>query len=655
MAKSSNDLKSLSQIFRDDVHFVIPDYQRGYSWETKHLNDLWEDLENMPDKSDHYTGMFTFCQDEKDDNTYTVVDGQQRMTTLIILINELLAKIDGGIKGGKSVKEYQEKYLFYKPYGALHQNYRFGYQTDDPSRVYFITEVLGQSCPGETIQTTLYTNNLKDAKKFFSDKIGELDSDKLPDLFVKVTERLKFNIYMIDDMNEVYVTFETMNNRGKKLSTLELLKNRLIYLTTLFPSVEKSNNMIESNAAKLRLDIIKVWKEIYYYLGKNAKKQLNDDDFLKDHWIMYFKYDRSAANVFKDFLLYDYFITKRVLKHELHIEDIKAYVDSLSESIVHWFNINCPDNLIDEDEQIWLTRLNRIGLGSFRPLLMAAFCRYNNIQNLLEACERFRFLTFSVSGRRSNTEDSNFYRLARDVYSDVAGQSMTIDSLVDRVNACTDYWFDIDSFVNATVDRYQRSEGFYSWSGLRYFFYEYERNLQKQTIDAEEKVKWELFTKNQNGKNSIEHIYPQTPTDQYWVNRFKTEEDVALTHSLGNLLLLSVAKNAAQQNYDFEYKKKTIRDPQTGEISHNGYDLGSHSEHEVSCIAEWTPQEIINRGKALLKFLHDHWSMDKEFKEEQVNKLLNIASSNTQPILPTNVNDDSVDEGEDDEILEQNN
>ena len=91
MAKNKDDLKSLSQIFRDEISFVVPDYQRGYSWsKDKQLEDLWEDLENMPENSHHYTGMFTFCKDDEDDNKYIIVDGQQRMTTLIILINELL-------------------------------------------------------------------------------------------------------------------------------------------------------------------------------------------------------------------------------------------------------------------------------------------------------------------------------------------------------------------------------------------------------------------------------------------------------------------------------------------------------------------------------------------------------------------------------------
>ena len=85
MANSSDKLKSLSHIFRDNIKYIIPDYQRGYSWGTDQLKDLWEDLENLADGRFHYTGMFTFCKIEQSDNWYHLVDGQQRMTTLIIL------------------------------------------------------------------------------------------------------------------------------------------------------------------------------------------------------------------------------------------------------------------------------------------------------------------------------------------------------------------------------------------------------------------------------------------------------------------------------------------------------------------------------------------------------------------------------------------
>ena len=83
-----------------------------------------------------------------------------------------------------------------------------------------------------------------------------------------------FNEYEIDNDLDIFVTFETMNNRGKELSLLELLKNRLIYLSTLL-------KVPEDQQRSLRHNITAVWKTIYEYLGKEEGRPLDDDQFLR--------------------------------------------------------------------------------------------------------------------------------------------------------------------------------------------------------------------------------------------------------------------------------------------------------------------------------------------------------------------------------------
>lgn len=645
---NSNNLKSLSDIFsRDNVKFIIPDYQRGYSWGPQQLEDLWEDLENMTQGTTHYTGMFTFCPNKENPTScFEIVDGQQRMTTLIILINELLSRINGYIDSYYSVEDYKRRYLYLIPQDSAITRYLYRFEySDRECHKFFVREILGIKDDNDQSPQTLYTKNLQKAKNFFADKIKELSQEELKELFQKVTGRLKFNEYLIDDSTEVYVTFETMNNRGKQLSTLEILKNRLIYLTTLFPILQ----LDEKEA--LREQINETWKSIYTYLGKDEKATLKDDDFLKDHWIMYFRYDRKTSNVFKTDLLSRYFTAKQIYKQELSPKDIQDYIISLKKSIVIWFNINCPNNgnLTIEAEKMWLTRLNHVGIGSFRPLIMAAYYHEQNstkLINLLQACERFRFLVSNVTERRSNTSDSHFYGLANSYYKNPTN----IDGLAQDVNQQTDYWFDIQSFINACVDRYKKREGFYSWSGLRYFLYEYECYLQMSDTDKKQYCHWEYIVKNQEGKSSVEHIYPQTPTDEYWQVRFPKEEDKALLNSLGNLLLLSLSKNIEQQNYSFEVKKKTTRNA-TGGTDHSGYDSGSYSERLIAAEAQWTPDEIKKRGKILLGFLLDHWKINHTFTDEEINKILNIHTISTPAVLGTTAPHDISKEGIDEDSL----
>ena len=102
-----NDLLSLTDLFNRSI-FRIPDYQRGYSWGELQLEEFWSDILNLLPNRDHYTGMISlkkldreYTSDEKwnderwlldnwNYNAYHVVDGQQRLTTFIILINEIV-------------------------------------------------------------------------------------------------------------------------------------------------------------------------------------------------------------------------------------------------------------------------------------------------------------------------------------------------------------------------------------------------------------------------------------------------------------------------------------------------------------------------------------------------------------------------------------
>ncbi|WP_416171508.1 GmrSD restriction endonuclease domain-containing protein [Algoriphagus boritolerans] len=138
---------------------------------------------------------------------------------------------------------------------------------------------------------------------------------------------------------------------------------------------------------------------------------------------------------------------------------------------------------------------------------------------------------------------------------------------------------------------------------MHYFLYEYELSLQG---NEEQKITYDTFVK----RNSIEHIFPQTAVDECWQTAFDTysnEQRVKLKNSLGNLLLLSVPKNAHLQNKCFDYKK---RHPTTNNPNEfKGYFNGSHSEIEVNAYPNWTAKEILERGVKMLNFMERRWEM----------------------------------------------
>ncbi len=631
---SDSKLQSLSEIFNNRI-FRIPDFQRGYSWEERQLDDFWEDLQNLHPNKIHYIGLLTVepinnsdiqnVEKWKDDlwllkkgmTAYYVIDGQQRLTTLIILLHEILRTFseDEGINFG-SKSEWTERFL-YRSFNQIYKSFVFGYEKDNPSDEFFKTRILEQeSSAADKYPETLYTANLMFAKEYFAKKLKNLSRERKEEIFDKAVNKLKFNYYEIDDSLDIYVTFETMNNRGKDLSHLELLKNRLIYLSTLLHESDDTKS-------RLRKDINETWKTVYEYLGKNKENPLDDDVFLFNHWIMYYTYDRSQSDVYADFLLKRKFTAKNVLNGILTINDIKYYIDSLAKCVKKWYYIyNIEQSDYSERIKEQIQKLDRVGMGAFPPMIMAVFTKESRedlIWDFLDACERFNFLVFAISHRSSNTQNSNIYRMTREYYmgdTDIVTITANIDFLTDGEDE--NYyrgWFDLERFRNHIKELFLKNDkdGFYSWNGLRYFLYEYELFLQN---NANTKVRWEDFSKRSK-EDTIEHIFPQSATSEYWKEHFghlKPSEKRLYLNSLGNLLLLSRSKNSKLQNFDFD-RKKCLKNKDGKDI---GYYNGSYSEIEVSKQTEWTPEQIKERGLLMLQFMEDRWKF--RFSDWDINK-----------------------------------
>lgn len=632
---ATNQLQSLSEIF-NGCYFRIPDYQRGYAWENEQLDDFWSDLISLEDGHVHYTGVLTvenvsdkeksksFFENDlgakkETSRTYYLVDGQQRLTTSIILIDSIVkrAKMLKGeyLSDDSKISTVQEKFIS-KDLDGGYKAYIFGYTTDNPSYEFFKTKIFGLASTANQNVETLYTFNLENAKNYFDKKLEVLDLEEIKKIFLKLTTQFKFNFYEITGDLDVFVAFETMNNRGKKLSNLELLKNRLIYLST---------KCLDDIKEELRTDINNSWKTIYAYLGKNKNEPLDDDEFLKNHWIMYFKYSRKTGSDYIDFLLKEQFTTQNILKNIITTDEIKKYVENLQESVRYWYFLHNPQSsefTILDNQKIALDRLKRIGFGAFRPLLMSIFVKNQHdndeLLKLLNIMERFIFLVFYISQRKSNTGDSEFYRWAKDYQDglikiqDMIGKKEEADKYSGLVWWIISY-FNVSSFKTYLEDKFKHQEGYYSWSGLGYFLFEYEQKLLQDSRGNSSKINWLEFLRSKKDFVSIEHVLPQTPTDQYWQNNFANyndEEIKKLTNTLGNLVPLSVSKNAKLQNFSFDIKKAGKNEDKL-----IGYINGSLSEIEISQYEKWTYDSIYKRSLKILDFMTDRWGL-KEFIDD---------------------------------------
>jgi uncharacterized protein with ParB-like and HNH nuclease domain len=593
------ELQSIQDIFNQRI-FKIPDYQRGYSWEKSQLKDFWEDVTNLPQDRYHYTGMLSLKKvdqdvysswneeiwliNERSYKPFHVVDGQQRLTTIVIFIQviyELIRNLpendeledDQIYLGSFSLKDIKEKYLSVsKPPKFIITSHKFGYEVENPSFEYLRHRIFNEPESG-SIEETLYTLNLNNAKKFFTENLEAFYNDHgLPGvelIFQKVTQYLMFNLYEISDDFDVFVAFETMNNRGKKLSNLELLKNRLIYLNTLYEETElKSDERLA-----LREDINKAWKEVYKQLGRNKKKKLDDDEFLMAHWIIYYKYSRQKGSDYINYLLDEQFTPQNIFnkseikttsleeveelhdsqepeeseenvqeddkittRPELPPEQIQMYVKSLKTASVHWYNTFNPLNNQDltKDEQLWIDRLNRMGMVYFRPLITASFMNDTVTSEdrirMLQEIERFIFIIFRMGRAYSTYRNSEFYRAARELNRGETTIDAIISALRERMSWSFytseedgDTYFDHGHFQKYLQKKFNNGGGYYNWNGLRYFLYEYEADKVKERGNP--KIDWEYFVKGHKDKVSIEHIYPQTPDKDCWNKAFSGLDD----------------------------------------------------------------------------------------------------------------------------------
>ncbi len=621
-------LQSLSSIFNNRV-FRIPDYQRGYAWGQGQLDDFWEDLNLVGGQRNHYTGQLTLelVPDSSwrtwDDDTWLiegksfapfyVVDGQQRLTTAIILIKCLLEKLpEGGRIAFADKREHRQKFLVQE--WEVSRAYLLGYERDNPSYEYLKTQILNEPSNKYEGTETTYTANLGAAQAFFRNKLKNAQHPELETLFRTLTQKFLFNVYELEEELDVFVVFETMNNRGKPLSQLELLKNRLIYLSTLIPEPTR-----DTDRKALRRNVNESWKTIFEYLGREKNRPLDDDEFLRAHWIIFFKYARDEAGQFARFLLGRHFTTQNVTQGQLPISELQRYVDSIQASVRKWHALHFPSHAEGLSEQLstQLEKLDRLGRGAFEPLIMAAMQTHANdatLPKLIAAAERFIFLVGRLSQRRSDTGDSEFYRLAGQLYR---GEKTLLEA-ISIVDSQTAFYFSAEKATANMRDLFQRDNGFYSWDGLRYLMFEYEQHLRQKANMETIRLSWEVLRSTKKDHESIEHIYPISPAPGDWP-AFEGRPEVeraALQNSLGNLLALSQQRNSRLSNRPFADKKQDRGGVQ-------GYFNGSYSEINVAQRSDWTPTAVLDRGLEVLDFLEKRWSVSLGSRTEKL-KLLNL-------------------------------
>ena len=672
---AQNDVKKLSEICNGKI-LRIPDYQRGYSWGEKQRKEFWKDLVSIKGEQKHYTGTISLEKIEqevwetkpeynqikgaikKGDGLYYVVDGQQRLTTIFILLNELLnlaiSRKNLELEDLEA-SDLKSEWIFKKQDGK-DPVFFFSYEESNDNYGFMTNNIFEYDLNKNKDVTNLYAKNLKEAKDFFKEQIQNLNDETLNIIFKKLKNQLSFSVYTIENQEDVYITFESMNNRGKPLSTLELLKNRLLYLIALINARDNGEQQ------EPRKNINKQWAEIYRNLGKDIEHPLNDDEFLKDHWLVYYgEPNKGKKEPYKSSLLdYKFYIGKvygekpeAITDYEnntsdngesddgedndqslannaekstnitkLEMKDIDKYADKIGEFSKYWawtwidneIKLSCSNLELERLKNIIL-RLNMLKMRHFRPLVASIFLKLDNkkldineVCDFLEIVEKYIFLTFVFGKEYTSHEITTFQKLNHEFYTDKTELSKLKSEFQKRIEQ--EKVKHTEQFIQRIRDIFNKDEnkGFYTWDGCRYFLYEYERSLFKEEHGGKIFLNKEWWSKNKSdeGKTlTIEHIYPQTPKENDWneFDSFDDKDKKILRNLLGNLLPIANSENIKLGNHNFLTKRSS-------------YEQDCYSAKEVAKKNKvWNIDTIHKRSKELIDFMKKQWSI--EFNEDQ--------------------------------------
>lgn len=233
----------------------------------------------------------------------------------------------------------------------------------------------------------------------------------------------------------------------------------------------------------------------------------------------------------------------------------------------------------------------------------------DDLKGLLRSAERFVFVVNRLCRTRADAGDYEFYRLAHELFSKQRTLAQVVQATDDRTNR----HFSKDRAIAEMRELFRYSDGFNSWSGLRYFLFEYEQHLKERAGRQEGKIDWNEFTTAKRDHVTVEHIFPQTPKPGEWPSftALKEEDYRAITNSLGNLLALSQSRNSSFSNRAFGAKKQDANGVK-------GYYNGSYSEIVVAQASDWTPEAILKRGLEMLEFLEGRWSISLGSQSDKI-------------------------------------
>jgi hypothetical protein len=503
----------IQDIFCEKYFFKIPSYQRPYAWKVEHgqalLDDLLNALGNLDETSDdldsYFLGSIVVVKDEDNPNA-EVIDGQQRLTTLTILLAVIRALLE---------KPEEQAYLtpfIYNKGNPL---------TKTPDRCHimlrerdaeFFQEYIQKDVKLERLQK-LNLAELSDSRKNivenalkYLNKISTFTGNQLKTLASYILTQTYLIVVSTLTQDSAYRIFSILNDRGLDLSYSDILKAELI-------------GKIEDRQ-----------QEAYTKKWEDAEEQVGREGFneVLAHIRTIHRKTKLKETILREIREY---ILPRYSQQDFIDKVIIPYTDSFETIKTNSYE----SERLAEDVNYILRWLCRIDNFDWMPPAMAFYCMHkHDSQELLRFFSELERLAASIMIRRENIN----YRVLR--YGELLE---TIENKKD-IYATNSPLYLNEEEKKLTIDRLN---GDVYNSGARVYIL---RRLDAELSETKTTPELPIYT--------IEHVLPQHPLDNsQWIEWFPdAEEREALVHRIGNLALLSRRKNSQAQNFEFDKKKR---------------------------------------------------------------------------------------------------
>lgn len=642
---------------KEPVYFRIPKYQRSYVWEQGtydfstgnpvelkknkkfkgQVEYFWEDLKNTINCEKHYTGLIGLkkmsleekIQEKipKDKLGFYIIDGQQRFTTIMLLIS-LLNKN----KKLENLLIDDEKNLL------------FDYTRDKKNFSSILRSILlNKHCD----KKHNYKDKLSDAKKFFNKSLEIFTNDvELDKLTKALLNNMLFNVFFSlsedEDSENIDISpeiiFESINNRGKELSKIDILKNRIFYLD--------KQKLIDKN---IEFDIEDLWENIFDNLSNIENPYIKDDDYLLTH---YYIFGNDSNIKIKTYILLQNILDIFQVSEKNNKINYTKYFKTLSDCSKFWLwinNSNCIDidklqEKIDKKEEkelkVIVSKLSHLIESNYiKSFLILLFYSYdylkyidiNKLINIFKFIEKFAYIYQYL-----NYKNPDFPYIAtktKNLLYDEKGNirdkddfnqqlQLTINDLINIIKKILDK----ENFKLWANKMMAKDACFYSWNGIYYTLYEL-NNARSE----DGKIEWKDIVANKS--KTIEHIYPENPngknndelSKRYWEEACPSaqlENKSKMIHSLGNLIPVSHSINASASNKLYPEKLKK-------------YDYSSslakslRDDYKTSIY--WDVNLIKERTRKMLKTIQNTWLKNEQvcysFKVEIDEEILEILTN----------------------------